>query len=233
MIQQLANRCDGTGPITVAPVRTSRTHAATRTPDRRLGDAASTVRQAAAGDEAAWAQLVDAYGPLLWSIAARLRLPRDRVPDLVQATWLRLITSIVDIRSPEMIGAWLATTMRRIYLNGIPKQQRERTLPDFARLTLIADQDEMPDAWVIRTERAAIVREALARLPDRQRKLLWYLATNPHASYVEVSAELCMPVGAIGPTRARALGRLRRLLQDDARTAGLIEWSSDRRALDE
>ena len=50
---------------------------------------------------------------------------------------------------------------------------------------------------------------ALAELPERQRALLLLLIEDPPLSYEEISRRLGLPVGSIGPTRARALARIR------------------------
>ena len=177
----------------------------------RPADMAAIVRRAAAGHQDAWEVLMATYNPLLWSIGAQFRSPPDRTADLVQATWLRLIVGITRIRSPEAVGAWLLVTMRRLCLSAAAESRRERQVP-FDDATAPLEGAEAPEAEVIRAEQAAAVRRALAQLPDRQRRLLWHMAVDPDASYSDISAALAIPVGAIGPTRARALARLRRLL---------------------
>jgi DNA-directed RNA polymerase specialized sigma24 family protein len=55
---------------------------------------------------------------------------------------------------------------------------------------------------------------AVAELPARQRLLLRELFTENSFSYGEIAARCSMPIGSIGPTRARALHQLRRHLQE-------------------
>ena len=64
---------------------------------------------------------------------------------------------------------------------------------------------------VTASDRAARISVALRRLPAPDRELLTLLMDSP-SSYRAVSAELKMPVGSIGPKRARSLERLRREL---------------------
>jgi RNA polymerase sigma factor (sigma-70 family) len=184
---------------------------------------AATVRRAAAGDQDAWVRLIDMYNPLLWSIAARYRIPRDQAGDLVQTTWLRLIDTIGDLRHPGLVGGWLNTTMRRLCLRALSRELRERPTSSTDDWTRLADSDEPPDSRVIRAERAITLRTALRQLPERQQRLMWYIATTPAASYKDISMTLGIPVGAIGPTRARALGRLRDLLREDRLTGALAD----------
>jgi hypothetical protein len=49
-------------------------------------------------------------------------------------------------------------------------------------------------------------------MPDRCQRLLLVLMTDPPPSYQDVAETLSMPIGSIGPTRARCLERLRDLL---------------------
>jgi len=55
-----------------------------------------------------------------------------------------------------------------------------------------------------------VLTRALATLPQRQRELMTLIVSEPSANYEQISATLDMPVGSIGPIRARSLARLRR-----------------------
>ncbi|GLW35025.1 RNA polymerase sigma factor [Actinoplanes regularis] len=178
---------------------------------------AAVVRDARAGDEQAWSSLVEAYGPGLRAIARRFRIPPDQAGDLSQATWLQLFNGIDRLQHPEALGSWLAVTMRRFCLHAVAG--RERECPMTGLDEWLVQPGDAPETGLLRAEQAASVRRALARLPERQRRLLWHMATDPDARYTEISARLDIPVGAIGPTRARALGRLRRLLLDEERAS--------------
>jgi len=68
------------------------------------------------------------------------------------------------------------------------------------------------DERILADERAQDVRDALARLPRRWQRLLELLMADPPVSYAEISDQLGLPVGSIGPTRGRCLERLRVLL---------------------
>jgi DNA-directed RNA polymerase specialized sigma24 family protein len=69
------------------------------------------------------------------------------------------------------------------------------------------------DEALLAAERAQVVREAITRLPHRWQRLMEMLMSDPPASYAEISDELGLPVGSIGPTRGRCLARLRVLLE--------------------
>jgi DNA-directed RNA polymerase specialized sigma24 family protein len=69
------------------------------------------------------------------------------------------------------------------------------------------------DERLLADERAQTVREAMSRLPSRWQRLLELLMADPPTSYTEISDQLGLPIGSIGPTRGRCLARLRVLLQ--------------------
>src|SRR5947199_10585188 len=83
------------------------------------------VRAAAAGDQAAWNELVERYQGLVWATARSFRLSRADAADVAQTTWLRLVENLDRIRDPERLGSWLATTARRESLRHIRLHGRE------------------------------------------------------------------------------------------------------------
>ena len=69
------------------------------------------------------------------------------------------------------------------------------------------------DERLLAAERAQVVRDALSRLPSRWQRLLELLMADPPMPYADISDELGLPMGSIGPTRGRCLAQLRVLLQ--------------------
>ena len=74
--------------------------------------------------------------------------------------------------------------------------------------------DEPPPDEVVATyERHEALREAMDRLDERCRRLLNLLYFDPDIpSYADVAETLSMPIGSIGPLRARCLKKLRKIL---------------------
>ena len=91
---------------------------------------AELVRSAAAGDQAAWEEIVDRFTSLVWATARAHRLSRADAADVAQTTWLRLVENLDRIREPEALGAWLATTARRESLRVIRHGARESPTDD-------------------------------------------------------------------------------------------------------
>ena len=169
---------------------------------------ARLVASASGGEQNAWNELVDEFGGLVWAVTRAHRLGDADAADVAQTTWLRLVQCLDRLHDPARVGAWLATTARRECLRVLRRRARvvpcDDELPD-----LIDDAPEHGTALFTR-ERDAALWTAFRHLGARDRALLRLLVADPAPSYEEIGATLNMPIGSIGPTRARALERLRR-----------------------
>jgi RNA polymerase sigma factor (sigma-70 family) len=174
-------------------------------PEHELVELVEAVRR---GDNAAWTQLIERFDRMLRGIARSYRLSAADVDDVVQATWTRLHQHIGAVREPAAIAGWLATTTRRESLRMLQVYVREQLSAD-PPLGESAEQDR-PDSELLASEERGVLGRALATLPDRQRQLMILLAIDPDAEYRHISAQLEMPIGSIGPIRARSLARLGR-----------------------
>jgi RNA polymerase sigma factor (sigma-70 family) len=166
------------------------------------------IRAASGGDEAAWGAIVDRFAGLVWSTARAHRLSPVDAADVAQTTWLRLVENLDRIHDPERLGAWLATTARRECLRHIRLRGREVATGEES--VFEAPSEDRAEQAVLTRERQVAVRRAFARISERCQALLRLLAAPEPLSYDEISAALGMPIGAIGPTRARCLDQLRR-----------------------
>jgi RNA polymerase sigma factor (sigma-70 family) len=167
------------------------------------------VAAAARGESSAWNSLVDRFAPLVWSICIRHRLSRPDAADVSQNVWLHLAEKLDTIREPAALAGWLATTTRRECLALMRRRDREVLS---AMETDLADDGDATDPArnLLRAEREQALLAAFAELPDNARRLLLLLMEDPPRPYREISETLGIPVGSIGPTRARYLERLRR-----------------------
>jgi RNA polymerase sigma factor (sigma-70 family) len=173
---------------------------------------AELVHGALAGDGESWDSLVRRHNGVLHYVARSFRLDKNATDDAVQATWLCLVEHLGTLRDPDRVGAWLVTTMRRQVMSTFRGHGPQLTGLDG---TDVPDPGRSPEDEVTAGDRDARVRAAVRRLPARDRQLLALLMASRRPSYGKVSAELHMPVGSIGPTRARCLERLRRELEAD------------------
>jgi RNA polymerase sigma factor (sigma-70 family) len=171
------------------------------------GELERLMLAASAGDSAAWSSLMGRFTARLRAVVRAHRLGGQDAEDVIQTTWVRLYENIGSVREPLALGAWLETTARRESVRVLRASRRERPADDEELATEhVPAIDE--HRLVARQNRAALA-QAITGLSSRQRHLLALLFAEPAPSYDEISRTLEMPVGSIGPTRARILERLR------------------------
>jgi len=175
-------------------------------------DVAHLVRRAAEGDRSAWERLIDQYARLIWAITRDFKLVESDAADVAQVTWLRLLENIHKLEHPDRVGSWLAATARNECLRNLAGRKRVVLAHDDIVLEGAATPEPEIDERLLSAERSEMVREALGRLPRRWQRMLELLMADPPASYAEISDQLGLPIGSIGPTRSRCLARLRDLL---------------------
>jgi RNA polymerase sigma factor (sigma-70 family) len=178
-------------------------------------EAAQLVQAAAQGDQQAWARLVDGFMPLLWSTMRRYRLNEYDAADVVQTTWLRLVQHLSRLDDEARVAAWLVTTASREALR-VSQQSKRAVVTSSLAILDAADVDSpAPDRMVTDLARDETVRKLLSRLSVRDQEFLRLLMSDPPMSYAKISQRLGIPIGSIGPTRARALSRLAALAEKD------------------
>lgn len=176
-------------------------------------DNATLLEGAAQGDQLAWRRLVDKYDGVVRSVAGSFRLQPADVFDVAQNTWLRLVQNAHTVREPERLPGWLAVTATREALAVLRKASRHDLVPVIDEKP---DRDPVVDSETSVADRdtARFLWAAVAELPPRQQVLVIALFREELDSYNDVAARCAMPIGSIGPTRARALAELRRKLDE-------------------
>lgn len=176
-------------------------------------DVGDLVRAARAGDAHAWDALVTRFARLVYAVALRCRLDPADAADVSQTVWLRLAENLHRINEPSRVGAWLVTTTKRESIALL--KARARYEPMDVQALDVVDQRDGPADQVTRSETITEVARAFALLTERCRELLRRLVVDSQ-HYQQISAEMAMPIGSIGPTRIRCLASLRRHLEEAA-----------------
>lgn len=166
------------------------------------------VEGARRGDQAAWNALVRRYLPLVLAVARAYRLREKDAEDVSQIVWLRLMEHLGRIREPRAIPKWIITTARHESQRVAGHLGRTVPMDPLAESHPQPNQAEV-DADLLRAEARQALRDGLAELPPVHRQMLLLLAADPPLSYRQISHMLGIPVGSIGPMRARCLQRLR------------------------
>ena len=169
------------------------------TSDRELID--SCLR----GEQQAWADLIARYERLIYSVARKLSPRPDDCADVFQRVCLDLYQNLKQLRNDATLPAWLITVTKRRCYASLRGNREEISIEDY-----VAESNPQVDA----VESEFLLERAVAELPDRCEsliRLLYFDSQEP--TYAEVSKRLGIPVASIGPTRARCLEKLRKLLE--------------------
>lgn len=177
------------------------------------------VRRCRAHSPGAWEEFLRRYADLIHSTIVRMGLDDSDRQDAFQAAVLSIYDSIDRLRNPDSLLSWIVGISRRRAMDQLRRRARRREVPVEERSGTgesdLVDTSVLPDSARIELEGAQQVREAMAALPERCRRLLSMLFfEEPSPEYAEISRRESIPIGSIGPTRARCLERVRRFFQD-------------------
>lgn len=167
------------------------------------------------GDDNAWDTLVERYERLVYTIPARYGLTPSEIDDVFQSVWLSLLKNLEKLREPDRVSAWLVTTARRECWERRRGADYERTVTtDLDTLLMDREGNELPPEEVVATYgQYQTLQQGMENLGDRCRRLLQLLYYDTRVpSYADVAEILDMPIGSIGPMRARCLKKLRGIL---------------------
>jgi RNA polymerase sigma factor (sigma-70 family) len=166
-----------------------------------------------AGDARAWERLLDKYERLVFSISLNYGLTTDDAADVTQITFTILLQNLDTLPDAVRLPAWLATVARRHTWRLLARNRREAVNPneDLAGNEILGGIVDNRERW----ELAEWLNYGLSLLDERCRQLLLTLYFDTEEpSYAHVADHLNMPVGSIGPTRARCLEQMRRYMQN-------------------
>lgn len=170
------------------------------------------------GEQLAWNELIDRYAALIYSIPLKYGLGDADAADVFQAVCITLLEKLGSIRAPRGLAAWIITTTSRQCLAVARQRKRDHlhSRPIGAITTEIdpIDPDPLPDEELLVLERHHLVRRAVAQLPETCRRLVDALFSDAseQTSYQRLADGLGVPMNSLGPTRARCLEKLRRML---------------------
>ena len=173
---------------------------------------ARLVARCLAGESRAWDALVRRHERLVYAIGRSYRLADEDMGDVFQDVFTALFKGLPRLRDGRTLVRWLASTTERIARTTALRRRREAAREDRDEFTFagLEDQGEAIGAGLERIERQHQVRMALGGVSDRCKRLLEALYyEDPTPSYAELSQRLGVPVGSLGPTRARCMERLK------------------------
>jgi len=187
------------------------------------------VASAREGDQRAWNAIVERFLPLVCALVRRHRLSEADGDDVSQTVWLRLVEHLDALREPDALPGWISTTTRNECLRLLAARKRMTPVDPMDSGSLEGVTEDVSGVDLVALEERHALREGLAELPSGRRDLLLMLLADPPIPYAEISERLGIPVGSIGPTRARALAQLRNTRALIALVAAGMETGGERR----
>jgi RNA polymerase sigma factor (sigma-70 family) len=167
-----------------------------------------------AGDEDAWHDLLDLVAPVIFAICKRCGLSREESFDIFGQVCLEFLKNFDSLRAPEKLLSFVATITRRQVYSLFKRLRLLEYLDDEGIQTLPDRGDSSPESEYEHIRKRELLLEAMLKLPLRDFQLIKALFLDPaEPSYEEISERLNLPVSSIGPTRARALAKLERILR--------------------
>ena len=165
------------------------------------------------GDPQAFADLMQQYERLVFSIPFNYGFSRAEADDITQNTFVIFIENMERLQDDSNLGAWLATIARRQTWRHFRKKQRETSID--------THDEESASMFVVETDfnnldrqnEVTMLHEALAQINEKCRQLLQALYFDmEQPSYEEIAQTMGMPLGSVGPTRARCLKKLKKIM---------------------
>lgn len=184
----------------------------------QLADAAcAAFRDWRGGDDQALDRLVHLLTPMLWHLARAYRVDTAAAEDAVQSTWLSLMRSADRIEEPQAVLRWLSVTVQREAARVSRSAARTQPTEPEHMPELMPDGPSAPspEQLVLDRSSSSVLWRHVTELSDRCQRLLRVIAFSDRPEYAALSRDLQMPVGSIGPTRARCLKKLRESLASD------------------
>jgi RNA polymerase sigma-70 factor, ECF subfamily len=172
-----------------------------------------------AGDEDACTRLVDTHARMVGTVIWRAIGDHRMVEDLAQDTFLRVFHALPSFDRRAKLSTWIYTIAHRVAIDHLRKVGRWRQ-----EAFVVSSDDESaagiedlpasplasPDALFVRDKQVKLVRDALARLPDKYRLPVMYSAIDG-LDYSTIAVMLGVTVGAVKTLVFRG----KRLLKDE------------------
>lgn len=188
-------------------------------------DDQTLVRATLDGQRAAFDLIVERYRRSVYQVCFRFVGNHEDASDLAQDAFIRAYRALGKFKGDAALGTWLYRIAVNVSLNRLalkrPPHESIDAGPDpraaegsaaaIERRVLEDTAGERPDEPVMRAERAAIVKAAIARLPTKQRATL-ILRVYHELPHEEIAKMLGSSVGAVKANFFHALQNLKRLL---------------------
>jgi RNA polymerase sigma-70 factor (ECF subfamily) len=178
---------------------------------------AELVEACLAGRREAFDLIVERHRRHVYQLCYRFVGNHEDASDLAQDVFVRAFRALKNFKRQASIGTWLYRIAVNVSLNRVSAKTPRPESLDVLLLASderIASEAESPAETLLRGERARRVREAIARLPKKQRTTL-VLRVYHELPHEEIAGILGSSVGAVKANFFHALNNLRKLLREE------------------
>ena len=165
------------------------------------------------GDQQAWADLIDKYKNLIYSIPIK-RGMYDDAADIFQSVCLDLMSDLHKLREPKALPKWLMQVSYHKCLQHQMRSAKQVQLDEDEEKFPIDSGAHLPEELLAQLQNEQMVREVVAALPARcERMVRMLFFETPPRQYEDVAKELGLATGSVGFIRGRCLRRLKKQLE--------------------
>jgi RNA polymerase sigma factor (sigma-70 family) len=184
-------------------------------PDGLPGRDRNLVDRCLDHESGAWEEFLRRYGRLIYSTIHKVGLPANEQEDTFQSSVMAIYLQLPKLRDRERLVAWIVGITWRQSVDRIRSRSREIRMEEVEDQVLRGSLDPpadaaLPDEDRVALEQAQHAREALESLSERCSRLISLMFyEHPPLDYTEIARREGIPIGSLGPTRARCLERMR------------------------
>ena len=167
---------------------------------------AQLVARCRAGDDSAWALLVERFSRYVYAICSQgFRLSRHDAEDVFQDVFTKAYENLGKLRSADALRPWLAQLTRRQCIDRLRESTREAPVEEL--------EPDGVDNLLETLDEAMAVRQALALIGEPCGDMLDRFFARDQ-SYRTIGDELELPAGTIASRISRCLEKLKGVMED-------------------
>lgn len=178
-------------------------------------DETDLVARCRKGDDDAWRELVDRFGPKVYAIAYHFTLKREDAEELSQEIFLKLFENLHRYDGGFPLVAWVLSVSRNLCIDRYRRKKREKSfrfLSDDAVTALLKSEDD-PAGMALKKERTQLLFSALSEIPEDLAEILILRDLNGMA-YDEIGTALELPEGTVKSRLFRARAEVARRIRE-------------------
>ena len=166
------------------------------------------------GDESAWGEIINLVTPVIFGICGTYQFSREETYDIFGQVCYLLLTRLKGLKNPKALIQYVATTTRHEVITAAKRRKKQADLLVMGKIQISGDTPVGADKAFEDNQFRESLMTAIGSLPEREAHLLTMLFLDPEEpSYEEIARRLQIPVSSIGPTRARGIKRLQKVIK--------------------